>query len=47
MVEFDAEKLKRAIQLVLEGACSKVHVSDYVQVYKVQNVVRVDFKIKS
>ena len=39
------KKIANAVQDVLDGVCSKVHVNKNVTVYECKNVVRIDLKI--
>lgn len=47
-VDFDQEtcvKIASAVQDILEGACSKVIISNDVKVYECKNIIRIDLKI--
>ena len=43
-MEANVEAIKRAVDLILEGACSRVDVSDSVKVYACKNIIRIDIK---
>jgi len=46
-INFNAEKISSAIEMLLRGAASKVDVDRQTKVYLCKNIVRIDIKIPS
>lgn len=45
-VDFDAEKIQKAIHTIEAGICKRVDIDDHTKVYEVKNVIRIDLKTK-
>ncbi|MCM1232213.1 MAG: hypothetical protein NC489_18985 [Ruminococcus flavefaciens] len=43
-VEFNAEKIQKAIETIQSGVCKRVDIDDHTKVYEVKNVIRIDLK---
>jgi hypothetical protein len=39
------EKIASAVQVILDGKCSKVVIDDNIKVYECKNIIRIDLKV--